>query len=81
MNYGTKSYKITDIQRDTSFAQSHWHDDIDGLVQDRRNSSALAMELRLSCTNPYTGRLKFNWQYYESKVFVIWLQSFNTYLC
>ena len=25
---------------------------IDGLVQDGRNSSALAMELRLSCTNP-----------------------------
>ena len=25
---------------------------IDGLVQERRNSSALAMELCLSCTNP-----------------------------
>ena len=25
---------------------------IDGLVQERRNSGALAMELRLSCTNP-----------------------------
>ena len=25
---------------------------IDGLVQERRNSSALTMELRLSCTNP-----------------------------
>ena len=25
---------------------------IHGLVQERRNSSALAMELRLSCTNP-----------------------------
>ena len=25
---------------------------VDGLVQERRNSSALAMELRLSCTNP-----------------------------
>ena len=29
-------------------------DDIYGLVQERRNSSALAMELRLSCTNPLT---------------------------
>ena len=29
-------------------------DGIDGLVQERRNSSALAMELRLSCTNPST---------------------------
>ena len=28
------------------------HFRIDGLVQERRNSSALAMELRLSCTNP-----------------------------
>ena len=27
-------------------------DDIDGLVQERRNSDALATELRLSCTNP-----------------------------
>ena len=27
---------------------------IDGLVQERRNSSALAMELRLYCTNPST---------------------------
>ena len=25
---------------------------IDGLVPERRNSSALAIELRLSCTNP-----------------------------
>ena len=25
---------------------------IDGLVQERRNSSALAMELHISCTNP-----------------------------
>ena len=25
---------------------------IDGLVQERRNSSALAVKLRLSCTNP-----------------------------
>ena len=30
----------------------HQWDDIDGLVQERRNSSAIAMELRLSCTNP-----------------------------
>ena len=27
-------------------------DHIDGLLQERRNSIALAMELRLSCTNP-----------------------------
>ena len=29
-----------------------WILQIDGLVQERHNSSALAMELRLSCTNP-----------------------------
>ena len=28
--------------------------EFDGLVQERRNSSALAMELCLSCTNPPT---------------------------
>ena len=27
------------------------HNSFDGLMQERRNSSALAMELRLSCTN------------------------------
>ena len=32
--------------------------DIDGLVQKRRNSSALAVELRLSCTNPSIYSLK-----------------------
>ena len=29
-----------------------WHLYIDGLVQERHNSSALAMELSLSCNNP-----------------------------
>ena len=33
---------------------------IDGLVQERRNSSALAVELRLSCTNPSTWWHHFN---------------------
>ena len=31
---------------------SYYKDQIDGLVQERFNSSALAMALRLSCTNP-----------------------------
>ena len=39
--------------------------EIDGLVQERRNSSALAMELRLSCTNPskwtIAGLMLFLW--------------------
>ena len=29
-----------------------WYPYVDGLVQDRCNSSAVVMELRLSCTNP-----------------------------
>ena len=31
---------------------THFMDNIDGLVQERRNSSALAMELRLSLAKP-----------------------------
>ena len=31
---------------------------IDGLMQERRNSSALAVELRLSCTNPSVSALR-----------------------
>ena len=38
--------KIVDILSSLPYAH------IEGLVQERRNSSALAMELRLSCTNP-----------------------------
>ena len=34
------------------YKKSYCEDHIDGLVQERRNSSALTMELRLSCTNP-----------------------------
>ena len=40
------------LNRCPSYFSWHWDDHIDGLVQERRNSSALAMELRLSCTNP-----------------------------
>ena len=35
-----------------AYIDFHLLDHIDGLVQERCNSSALAMELRLSCTNP-----------------------------
>ena len=31
-----------------------WIISVDGLVQERRNSHALAMEIHLSCTNPST---------------------------
>ena len=35
-----------------------WHED--GLVQEKRNTSALALELRLSCTNPSIGSCKMS---------------------
>ena len=35
-----------------SLRLGHKMSHIDGLVQERRNSSVLAMKLRLSCTNP-----------------------------
>ena len=41
-------------------SQTLWH--LDGLVQERRNSSALAMELRLSCTHPLICTL-LSWTY------------------
>ena len=50
-----------------SFSGPLWNDNlqgvygvqqIDGLVQERRNSSALAKELRLSCTSPSKWTLK-----------------------
>ena len=46
VRYNKIAYK--DIQCSNGIARSQ----IDGLVQERCNSSALAMELRLSCTNP-----------------------------
>ena len=39
-------------ERKLTVLQCHHIVYLDGLVQERRNSSALAMELRLSCTNP-----------------------------
>ena len=52
---------------------------LDALVQERRNSSALAMELRLSCTNPSTWSVdhlsyfmkKSIWFYFPSYAVVI----------
>ena len=40
--------------QDTFFISSFVQPDFDGLMQERYNTSALAMELRLSCTNPLT---------------------------
>ena len=52
---------------------------IDGLVQVRRNSSALAMELRLSCTNPtiftYNGIILHKMSYLCQNTSAIFLLS------
>ena len=45
---GSKVFIYQDGDSGTSFMMDH----IDGLVQERRNSNALAMELRISCDNP-----------------------------
>ena len=45
---------------------------IDGLVQGRRNSSALAMELRLSCNNVYI--YFYIYMLIYSMLYVIWQQ-------
>ena len=36
----------------TAYFHALWFYEVDGLVQDRRNSISNALELRLSCTNP-----------------------------
>ena len=56
-------------------------DEIDGLVQEEHNSSALAMELRLSCTNPWkwlihsqtsmTALLKLEWTSNFTQYFIM----------
>ena len=48
---------------------------IDGLMQERRNSSALAMELRLSCTNPLICPSHVCVQYTVCEVILIYKQS------
>ena len=41
---------------------------IDGLVQERRKSSALAMELRLSCINPLISSSYYTWLFCDTDV-------------
>ena len=45
--------KLAIFRRDHTPDPNNLKEYIDGLMQERRNSSALAMELRLSCTNPW----------------------------
>ena len=48
----TFAFKLNFMQNSNIFVEGNTFQNIDGLVQERRNSSALAMELRLFCTNP-----------------------------
>ena len=68
-------------------ASSSSNDHNDGLVQERRNSSALAMELHLSCTNPSTSSHMDHRPFFLSLMifvgftyhaFVCWYQSWIT---
>ena len=45
--------------------------DIDGLVQNRRNSIAFAMELRLFCTNFL--RLIYKWIYFNYIIYIVYI--------
>ena len=55
---------------------------IDGLVQERCNSSALAMELRLSCTNPSICIIFSYWlRPCSAIVGKIWAHTWRCYIC
>ena len=56
---GWKGYYVIIPEWIVPYSISHKH--IDGLVQERRNSSALAMELCLSCTNPLISCRRIMW--------------------
>ena len=52
--------------------------DISGIEQERRNSSALAMELRFSCTNPLTWYLNEKQRNNESRFYLsVWIDVQN----
>ena len=48
----TKIMTNTPLHVPIFFKLPHFGDNFDGLVQERRNSIANALELRLSCTKP-----------------------------
>ena len=58
---GLSDFQVMAVKNRSSISSGLFHfnmtmlfcdENIDGLVQERRKSSALAMELRLSCTKP-----------------------------
>ena len=57
---------------------------IDGLVQERRNSSGLAMELCLSCTNPSINTLELHLSCTNPSICVnmfLWISMLNIFQC
>ena len=65
---------ISDQHLSKVIAGPHFALDIDGLGQERRNSSALAMELRLSCTNLSI------WKYPIHTEWLFWIWFINLYI-
>ena len=54
---------------------------IDGLVQERRNSRALAMELRLSCINQSKSSRRFSSGHHALNVLSVWDSVRCVYRC
>ena len=50
--YRKKFQSVGSTEFNTAFFHALWFYEVDGLVQERRNSISNALELRLSCTNP-----------------------------
>ena len=50
--YRMKFQSVGSAEFNTAYFYALWFYEVDGLVQERRNSISNALELRLSCTNP-----------------------------
>ena len=50
--YRMKFQSVGNTEFNTAYLHALWFYEVDGLVQERRNSISNALELRLSCTNP-----------------------------
>ena len=65
--YRMKFQSVGSAEFNTAYFHALWFYEVDGLVQERRNSISNALELRLSCTNPS------KWKHF--------LESTRTFLC
>ena len=50
--YRMKFQSVGSAEFNTAYFHALWFHEVDGLVQERRNSISNALDLRLSCTNP-----------------------------